>query len=99
MTLLQGDSACPVESAFLYINKGNDLSKADAVRVVVLKDLGDKDQTLKGTPDVQLLARLCADNDWSPDASERVLAYESIAPNVSAAMPRVSPIVREFVGF
>ena len=86
---IKGDSACPIESAYVFINKGDELNKVDAVRVLVVQDTSDKEARMTGTPDMQLLARLCAENDWSTDASDRVLAFERSFANVSAAMPLV----------
>ena len=87
---IQGDSACPVESAFVYINKGDELGTADSVRVVVIKDSSDRELWSNGVAEVKLLARICQDDEWSCSASSRVMAFERSSPSVAAAMPRVS---------
>jgi hypothetical protein len=103
---LQGDSACAVESAYVFINKPDSLGVQDSVRVLVVRDLGsivanDDDLNLDlgsahgndlhhGNSDAKLLVHLIAENDWSPSACDRVLAFQHTTPNVSAAMPQAS---------
>jgi hypothetical protein len=69
--IMAGDSVCPFESVYLFINRGDELGKPDAVRVLVVEDHDDPDAR-KDNPDAQILMRLCADNDWSREDFARL---------------------------